>query len=67
MCKVKNYYWVARDMDGSLKLFDGEPLRLEDTFVQRWSFDEVWELSEDLFRTVTWEKSPKLVLFEFEF
>lgn len=52
-------------MDGSLKLFDGEPLRLEDTFVQRWSFDEVWELPEDLFRTVTWENSPKMVMVEY--
>ena len=62
---VRNYYWVARDRDGDLKLFDGEPLRLGDFFVQRWSFDEVWELPEDLFRTVTWENSPKMVMVEY--
>lgn len=61
---VRNYYWVARNRDGSLFLYDGEPVRLSDFFVQKWSFDEVWSLPEDLFRTVTWEKSPKMVVFE---
>ena len=61
---VRNYYWVARNRDGSLFLYDGEPVRLNDFFVQKWSFDEVWSLPEDLFRTVTWEKSPKMVVFE---
>ena len=64
MASIRNYYWVARDKDGKLKLFDGEPVRLNDFFVQKWSFDEVWSLPEDLFRTVTWENSPKMVLFE---
>lgn len=64
MASIRNYYWVARDKDGKLKLFDGEPVRLNDFFVQKWSFDEVWNLPEDLFRTVTWENSPKMVLFE---
>jgi hypothetical protein len=62
---VRNYYWVARDRDDKLKLFDAEPIRLGDFFVQKWSFDEVWCLPEDLFRTVTWENSPKMVLFEY--
>lgn len=62
---VRNYYWVARDKNGELNLFDGEPLRLSDFFVKRWSFDEVWKLPEDLFVTVTWENSPKMVLFEY--
>ena len=62
---VRNYYWVARDRDGGLKLFDGEPLKLEDIFVQRWSFDEMWNLPEDLFPKVTWENSPKMVLIEY--
>jgi hypothetical protein len=64
MASVRNYYWVARDRDGGLKLFDGEPLRMGDFFVQKWSFDEVWNLPEDLFITVTWENSPKMVCFE---
>ena len=64
MASVRNYYWVARNRDGSLFLYDGEPVRLNDFFVQKWSFDEVWSLPEDLFRTVTWEKSPKMVVFE---
>ena len=64
MASIRNYFWVARDKDGKLKLFDGEPLRLNEFFVQKWSFDEVWSLPEDLFRTVTWENSPKMVLFE---
>lgn len=64
MASIRNYYWVARDKDGKLKLFDGEPIRLNEFFVQKWSFDEVWSLPEDLFRTVTWENSPKMVLFE---
>lgn len=64
MASIRNYYWVARDKDGKLKLFDGEPVRLNDFFVQKWSFDEVWSLPENLFRTVTWENSPKMVLFE---
>lgn len=64
MASIRNYYWVARDKDGKLKLFDGEPIRLGEFFVQKWSFDEVWSLPEDLFRTVTWENSPKMVLFE---
>ena len=64
MASVRNYYWVARNRDGSLFLYDGEPVRLSDFFVQKWSFDEVWSLPEDLFRTVTWEKSPKMVVFE---
>ena len=62
---VRNYYWVARDRNGDLNLFDGEPLRLDEFFVARWSFDEVWKLPEDLFRTVTWENSPKMVLMEY--
>jgi hypothetical protein len=56
---------VARDKDGKLKLFDGEPMRLGNQFVQKWSFDEVWKLSSDLFKSVTWENSPKMVLFEY--
>ena len=64
MASVRNYYWVARNRDGSLFLYDGEPVRLNDFFVQKWSFDEVWRLPEDLFRTVTWENSPKMVCFE---
>jgi hypothetical protein len=62
---VRNYYWVARDKDGKLKLFDGEPMRMGNQFVQKWSFDEVWKLSSDLFKSVTWENSPKMVLFEY--
>ena len=64
MASVRNYYWVARNRDGSLFLYDGEPVRLSDFFVQKWSFDEVWSLPEDLFRTVTWKNSPKMVCFE---
>ena len=64
MASVRNYYWVARNRDGSLFLYDGEPVRLNDFFVQKWSFDEVWNLPEDLFITVTWENSPKMVVFE---
>lgn len=62
---VRNYYWVARDRNGELNLFDAEPLKLSEFFVQRWSFDEVWKLPEDLFRTVTWENSPKMVMMEY--
>ena len=62
---VRNYYWVARDRNGELNLFDSEPLKLSEFFVQRWSFDEVWKLPEDLFRTVTWENSPKMVMMEY--
>ena len=62
---VRNYYWVARDKDGKLKLFDGEPMRMGNQFVQKGSFDEVWKLSSDLFKSVTWENSPKMVLFEY--
>lgn len=64
MASVRNYYWIARDKNGELKLFDGEPMKMNDFFVQKWSFDEVWSLPEDLFRTVTWENSPQMVCFE---
>lgn len=66
MGRVKNYYWVARDWNGELKMFDAEPVRMGDFFVQKWSFDEVWSLPKDLFRTVTWENSPKFVLVDYE-
>lgn len=61
MVKVKNYYWVARDMNGDINLFEAEPLRLGEFFVARWSFDEVWKLSKELYKGVTWENSPKMV------
>ena len=62
MERVKNYYWVARDRDGGLNLFEDEPIRLSEFFVARWSFDEVWRLPQEQYWAVTWENSPKIVV-----
>ena len=58
-------YWIARDKDGTLWLFDMKPIKNENYFscavdsYGRWS--EECELKEHMFPEVTFENSPQKI------
>ena len=50
--------WAARDKDGTLYLYDDEPHKLTESFIQQ-GYKHVMRLSDDLFPEVTFEASPQ--------
>lgn len=53
--------WIARDKDGTLRLFDTIPVKHEEGY---WTSPRGYydiELNSNLFPEVTWENSPKKV------
>ena len=53
--------WIARDKDGTLRLFDTTPVKHEEGY---WTSPRGYydiELNSSLFPEVTWENSPKKV------
>ena len=50
--------WIARDLDGELKLYDNQPMIINEWFVPQRGFDSL-ELDEQLFPEVTFENSPQ--------
>lgn len=58
--KIKRF-WVARDIDGALYLYDRRPaLEKDGGYFYSGNF---WELSDELFPSLTFENSPKEVCF----
>lgn len=58
--KIKRF-WVARDIDGALYLYDRLPaLEKHGGYFYSSNF---WELSDELFPSLTFENSPKEVCF----
>lgn len=57
--------WIARDKDGSLRLFGEEPHYVNDKRGWNPILGSIW-LSEDIFPEVTWENSPKCVTLKLE-
>lgn len=53
--------WIARDKDGSLYLYDTEPIRSWECFYSRVGFNEGIVLNPYTFIEVTWENSPQRV------
>ena len=60
--------WIVRDKDGSLWLYEDEPIRDEDRWVCEGSsysgFAEIEEIRP--FSEVTWENSPKELIIKTE-
>lgn len=52
--------WIARDLDGELKLYDNQPMIINEWFVPQRGFDSL-ELDEQLFPEITFENSPQEV------
>lgn len=53
--------WIARDKDGTLRLFDTIPVKHEEGY---WTSPRGYydiELNSSLFPEVTWENSPKKI------
>ena len=53
-------FWIARDEEGALYLYDDVPEKLIKCFIQQ-GYKEVKKLSNDLFPEVTFENSPREV------
>lgn len=51
-------FWVARDEEGALYLYDDVPEKLTKCFIQQ-GYKEVMKLSDDLFPEITFENSPQ--------
>lgn len=52
--------WIARDIDGELKLYDRQPITMNGWFSPIRGFESL-KLSEELFPEVTFENSPQKV------
>ena len=51
--------WIARDKDGSLKVFMDEPVRENDHWHYRMDKSPNWRpLNDDSFPEITWESEP---------
>ena len=58
-------WWVARDKDGKVFIYNSEPIRLESEFkFDGDSFGHCVELHNGLFPEITWENSPKKIKME---
>ena len=53
-------FWIARDQDGALYLYDDIPQKLNTCFIQQ-DYKDVMRLSNDLFQEVTFDNSPQEV------
>lgn len=53
-------FWVARDLDGELKLYNEQPIIMNGWFSPKRGF-EALKLNEQLFTEVTFENSPQEV------
>lgn len=56
-------FWIARDKDNSLWLFDILPIRSKYSFIADTN-NCAMELNNNLFQEVTWENSPRKVKIE---
>lgn len=53
--------WIARDKDGTLRLFDNIPVKHEEGYwTSQRGYNDI-ELDSRLFPEVTWENSPKKI------
>lgn len=52
------YAWIARDRNGTLRLFDSKPVRFK--WFGEWS-ESLVKLNPEDFPDVTWENSPQKV------
>ena len=52
-----NDFWLARDKDGSLFLYDEEPMRSTDMFTIS-KQGNYMPISQEKYTNVTWENSP---------
>lgn len=58
-------WWVARDKDRKVFIYNSEPIRLESEFkFDGDSFGHCVELHNGLFPEITWENSPKKIKME---
>ena len=72
----KVHFYVARDKDGTLRLYMGKPIRLESTFVSCWkeggkcmgldSDLRMYGLNENDYADITWECEPLEVFVNME-
>jgi hypothetical protein len=56
-----NHFWVARNEDGRLFMYNAKPIRIDNEFSPEYPGVAVWGLSKFDFPSVTWENSPKQV------
>lgn len=64
-CKIEEKLdiWIARDMDGSLFLFQHQPVKHSDYFKEE--TDSMIEIPQEKFPFVTWENSPKKISLKY--
>ncbi len=72
----KVHFYVARDKDGTLRLYMGKPIRLESAFVSCWkeggkcmgldSDLRMYGLNENDYADITWECEPLEVFVNME-
>lgn len=54
-------YWIARDKDKELNLYEEKPIRLNAVFSGGSNSRFIGTLPTSLFPEITWENSPQLV------
>lgn len=60
---MEKEYYIARDLDGSLYLYDEEPEKRKHHFYPK-NENETYTIDDDLFPTVTFYNSPQKVKLE---
>lgn len=55
-------FWIARDKDDSLFLYDSIPHKTE--YYEFRSYGNYYKIDDSLFLEVTWENSPRKVKIE---